>query len=112
MATQGIVSVVVGDKTVAKAVAGSDGYNANLLAEVIRRGHLTTPADIFDAAKRVGFGDAEVDLVVQGPDVNLFEGDEDLSGLYLDRTKFQDPRFNPRWEHGTADHVEIVKFTA
>jgi hypothetical protein len=111
MATQGVVSVVVGDKTVVKAVAGSDGYNANLLVEEIRRGHLVTPEDVLNAAKRVGFGH-ESDLVVQGPDENLFEGDEDLAGLYLDRSKFLDPRFNPRWNHGTADHVEVVEFPA
>lgn len=111
MATQGIVTVIVGDKVIAKAVAGSDGYNAEFLAAEIKRNHLVNPDEILSAAKRVQFGDKE-DLVVQGPDANLFEGDEDLGGLYFDRTKFEDPRFNPRWECGLADHVEIVNFSA
>lgn len=110
MATQGIVSVVVGGRTVVKAVAGSDGYNANLLTQEIRRGRLTTPEAVLEAAKRVSFGCPEVDLVVQGPDKNLFAGLDDLSKLYFDRSKFEDPRFNPRWEQGSADHVKVVRF--
>ena len=109
MATQGVVSVVVDGETRVKAVAGSDGYNAPLLAAEIRREHLTSPEDVLNAAKRVHFGN-ERDLVVQGPDRNLYEGGNDLSGLYMDREKFRNPEFNPRWENGTADHVEVVKF--
>jgi hypothetical protein len=36
--------------------------------------------------------------------------DDDLDGLYFDRLKFEDPRFNPRWDDGTADYVEVVEF--
>jgi hypothetical protein len=111
MATQGIVSVVVNGKTVVKAVAGSDGYKANLLAAEIRRDSLVNPDDIFAAAKRLGFGCQE-NLVVQEPGRNIFEGHEDLAGLYLDPVKFADARFNPRWEHGTAYHTEVVEFPA
>ena len=110
MATQGIVSVQVGGKTVVKAVAGSDGDHAKLLAAEIRLRKLVTPEDVFEAAKKVGFGNPDVNLVVQGPDKNIFKGDDNLSGLYLDRSKFEDPHFNPRWEHGTADYVKVVKF--
>lgn len=108
MATQGIVSVVVDGETRVKAVAGSDGYNASLLAAEIRRNHLTTPEAVLEAAKRVNFGGA-CDLVVQGPNGNLFEGHEDLSDLYLNPEIFRNPTFNPRWKHGTADYVEVIR---
>lgn len=109
MATQGIVSVIVNGEVAVKAIAGSDGYNASILAEEIQRNHITSPEEIFNLAQEIGFGDQE-SLVVQSPDKNLYEGDADLAGLYLDRSKFADPEFNPRWERGTADHIEVVKF--
>jgi len=109
MATQGIVSVIVNNRVAVKAVAGSDGYNASILAEEIERKRVTSPEKIFALAKEVGFGSQDT-LVVQSPDVNLFDGDGDLTGLYLDRSKFLDPEFNPRWEQGTADYTKIVKF--
>lgn len=108
MATQGIVSVVKDGSVIIKAVAGSNGYQAGELAAQIRGRKLITPEAVMEAAKQVGFGSQE-SLVVQSPSENLFEGKEDLTGLYLDRTKFADPRFNPRWDCGLAEHIEVVE---
>lgn len=114
MATQGIVSIldIGGEKMLFKVIAGSDGYNASKLVEWVKAqtGALTIE-DIYKAAKQVKFG-AQEDLVVQDSAGSLcFDGDDgpdELSGLYRDYTKFCDPRFNPRWEQGTADYVEVV----
>ncbi len=112
MGTQAVVAVIDrSGKVLAKAVAGMDGQEAPRLAAEIRRLHLTKPSSIYEAALRVGFGHVE-SLVVQGPQENVYRGGDKLSNLYMDREKFQDPRFNPRWEHGTADHVELVQIGA
>lgn len=113
MATQGIVSILDADgKMLFKAIAGSDGYNALKLVEWVKaQSRVLTIEDVYEAAKRVQFGGQD-DLVVQDSTGSLcFHGDggpDGLGGLYRDRVKFYVPHFNPRWERGTADYVEIV----
>lgn len=53
----------------------------------------------------LGFGCPRC-LVVMDEREALGAGDE-LAPLY--RQTFDDPRFNPRWQHGTAHHVEVVE---
>ena len=119
MATQGIVSIldVDGKKVLFKIIAGSDGYNAAKLVEWVKAQAGTfvfTIENVYEAAKRVGFGSTE-NLVAQDSAGSLcFDGDggpEELEGLYRDYEKFCDPRFNPRWEQGVADYVEVVILT-
>lgn len=108
MATQGIVSVVVNGAVVCKAVAGCDGMEAPYLASLIAQERLTDPKEIHDLAECIGFG-CDRCRVVQGPEGFAFGidiGDEDFERY---RRTFGDPRFNPRWEHGTADYVEVVE---
>lgn len=113
MATQGIVSILSNGEMFIKVVAGSNGFNAKKLAEWANARHGgMTEAAVYQAARDAGFGSPE-DLVVQGPDGSLtYDGEwmseEDLGPLYRDYSKFLDPRFNPRWEAGIADYVEIV----
>ena len=57
----------------------------------------------------LGFGN-EHNLVVQSTDTVYTECEGELSPLY--REKFSDPRFNPRWECGTAAYVEVVDVAA
>lgn len=114
MATQGVVSVTSGGKTVVKAIAGCDGKNADKLAALIRESNLSKPEDIERAADQVHFGCPDCRVIQAGPDSasTIFHGDGDLSALYFDRAKFIDPKFNPRWEHGTADHVVVIRLRA
>lgn len=112
MATQGIVSIIYNGKMLFKVVAGSDGYNAPKLVDWAKAYDGVMAAEVFyKAAIQVGFGH-KTDLVVQASDGSLIFSDElsyeDFGGLYRDYSKFLDPRFNPRWEIGTADHVAIV----
>lgn len=111
MATQGIVTLVRGQKVMFKAVAGCDGYlAADVANEVKKRAGIGSARELLDLCLDVGFGD-ETRLVVQSQDENLtVDGvDEgDLSALYRDADKLQMPRFNPRWDLGTAEFVEIV----
>ena len=111
MGTQGVVSVAAGGKTVVKAIVGCDGDNADKLAALIREGNLSKPEDIERAADEVHFGCPDCRVIQSGPDAasTIFRGDCDLSAQYFDRAKFLDPKFNPRWDHGTADHVVVIR---
>ena len=105
MATQGIVSVREHDEVIMKVVAGSDGYNASKVATKLRGEWPVSAERAYDIAIQEVFGSVH-DLVVQTIGEDLYKGDDELNPRY--RTTFADPNFNPRWEHGTADHVEIV----
>lgn len=120
MATQGIVSIldVDGKNVLFKVIAGSDGYNAAKLAQWVREQADTfvfTIKNVYEAAKQVSFGTTET-LVVQDSAGSLcYDGDggpDELGGLYRDYEKFRDPRFNPRWEQGIADYIEVVVLDA
>jgi len=105
----GVVSVRSNGQVVMKFVAGMNGNKAEQLAEVIRA-RKTVPFDVnlaYDVARVLGFG-SEACLVVMTADAVAFRGEGELSPLYRD--KFSDPEFNPRWECGLADHVEVVDF--
>ena len=107
MATQGVVSVVRDGSVIVKAVCGSNGMKAPALAQLIREGTLDSIEAIWNAAREAEFGTTAC-LVVMDGEQHRFEGDADVGPRY--RKKFSDPEFNPRWEHGTADFVEIVRF--
>ena len=106
MATQGLLSVVNGGKVVAKVVAGCNGHNVPKLAAVLRANPVTKPQELRDAAHAADVG-CEACLVVLSADGALHCCSDDPSELY--RSTFDQPRFNPRWEHGTADCVEVVE---
>jgi len=111
MATQGIVSIKKSGKMLFKVITGSDGYNASKLANWVNANKESLSVKTLHAAALdIGFGN-EINLVVQGQDNSLYcsTDEEDLNDLYHDQDKFLDPRFNPRWKHGTADFVEIVE---
>lgn len=105
MATQGIVSVREHGEVVMKVVAGSEGYNAKKFASRLQQEWPVSAERAYDIAIEEVFG-ATHDRVVLTLGQTVFEGDEDLDPRY--QNTFSNPQFNPRWEQGTADHVEIV----
>ncbi len=107
MGTQGVVSVVIDERVIVKAIAGCNGYEAPKLAAVIRERKLFKIEDVYQAALEVDFGCAE-DLVVLSNTQVMFDGDVDGLG-YLYRGTFTDPKFNPRWKNGTAAYTEVVE---
>lgn len=107
MATQGVVSLVRDGEVAMKFVAGCNGQNAKLLALSVR----TDGVGNLDSALRLGlacgFGCPEC-LVVVGKDGHVTHALGDpVSPLF--RQTFADPNFNPRWELGSADYVEVVE---
>ncbi len=104
--TQGIVSLMKVGRVVMKIVAGSNGKNAKDLARWLRSiAHVPTMEEAYALAVQCSFG-ARDNLVILTEGGTLFKGDEDLNERY--RRTFSDPRFNPRWEYGTADFIELV----
>ncbi len=105
MATQGIVSVREDGEVVMKIVTGADGYNADKVAAVLKESWPVNSDKAYDIATENFPGSVE-SLVVLTRGKTLFKGDGELDPRYEET--FSDPEFNPRWKHGTADHVEIV----
>lgn len=105
--TNGVVSLVDKDgRVLIKVVVGCDGYNAVGLAEALRDapGSLSIPS-IQHLAHVNEFGCLDC-RVVQWPGGAHIATGEELHPRYAER--FEDPRFNPRWENGSAAHVEVV----
>lgn len=90
-----------------KIVAGCDGMNARKVANAIKKlGRVPTLTEAYNIATKAPFG-SEESLVVMGKQRSKFKGSkEPLGPLY--RQTFNQPRFNPRWEYGTADHIVVV----
>lgn len=105
MATQGVLSVVRGGEVVVKLVTGSDGYQLPKLAEVIREKRLVDVVDIYVEAERLHIGSCG-SLYVFDRDGSCVTNGDDLPDKY--RETFTVPQWNPRWERGTADYIEVV----
>ena len=114
MATQGLVSVIRDGSMLFKVVAGANGFRADEVAAWARlHSWQITAQALFEAAVEIGFG-GRTSLVVQDASgAMVFDksaiSEEDLTGLYLDRGRFDDPRASPRSEVGTSEYVEIVE---
>ena len=111
MATQGLVTIVKDDEVQMKIITGTDGYNADKLADWLRKNPEAKPQEVYDKALSLSFG-SKTSLVVQyAPDKRVADPDmDDLPDLY--REKFSEPEFNPRWRHGTADHIVVIDASA
>lgn len=106
MATQGIVTIKHDDKVVMKFVVGCDGMKASLLAKKLREsGEIPSLEAAYDLAEASGFG-CKSCLVVMGERREVFKKDENLDPRY--RHTFDQARFNPRWEDGTADYIIVL----
>lgn len=105
MATQGLVTITNGKKVIMKIVAGCDGYHALKLVKAIKKVWPLTAEQTYKLAREINFGSQSC-LVVMTEKEEVFKGDEDLSSAY--RQTFNQPRFNPRWKHGTADNTVII----
>lgn len=109
MATQGIVSVMSDSTMLMKIVVGCDGYNAPKLAEAIRTlGVCPSAREAYVMAEQVGFGEMNCLVVVTREEIYSKCAEEDALEKTLYRLKFHDPQFNPRWNVGAADYIELV----
>ena len=110
--TQGMVVVIDGGQVVMKVVAGCNGMNAGVLAEAIRSERRIESARVFEMAECSYFGCPGCLVVVTKEAVTMSEGPVELSGdLVRYRETFNDARFNPRWENGSVEYLEIIEAT-
>lgn len=109
MATQGILSIVKNGQVVAKAIVGCDGYEMPNIAKDVKEHGIATAQGLLDLCHQYGLGGES--LIVQSSPTEWIGdcSDDDLPKLYAE--KFNDPGFNPRWDRGTADYVEVVDLT-
>jgi hypothetical protein len=110
MSTQGLVSIVnERGETLIKIVAGCNGFNASkLAARIVEHGEVHAEL-ICRWADEIGFGcrDCTVTQFAPGGSLTWFGDTEPGTRFYAE--KFADPKFNPRWEQGTASHyVELM----
>lgn len=108
MATQGILSVMIDDRVILKAVTGLDGYEMPAIGDEVVTKMVTKAQDLLNLCHEHGLGGDS--LIVQSSPTEWIGGDSDeLPEWYA--AKFHDPRFNPRWRHGTADYIVVVDLT-
>lgn len=108
MATQGLVTLVSRNIVIAKAITGINGMMAEDLELLIKQRKINDAKALYDAAIEVDFG---LDRLVVQHDNGEFtelelEIDPETASLY--KSKYNDPTFNPRWDHGTADYVRVI----
>lgn len=112
MATQGLLTLVRDNKVLAKVVAGCDGDLVVELAYKVRTTSCTTARELFKAAKELRLGGSS-SLVVIAKENGAFviEDNADMGKKDAERymDTFDKPRWNPRWDYGTADYVEVVE---
>ena len=93
-----------------KVVAGSNGYNVDALAMLVRplliEGKVPTVEAAAMAAVQANFG-GPANLVVVNDHEIFCESGYDPNPLY--RRTFHDPQFNPRWRRGTVDNLVILE---
>lgn len=121
MATQGLLTITKNGQTHIKVVVGSDGYNVQKLADLIKERNLwDKPNKLWEACDDANFGTILNGRVIQyGKDGKLFitnhdsdngtksSIEEESLNLYID--KWSIPDFNPRWEYGTAPYILVVE---
>lgn len=107
MATQGVLSVVdENGKTLVKVICGCDGMEVYNLAKSLKISPTLDLIDIYNRAGEWGLGCSGC-LVVMNAETEYHKCGEKLHPRY--RETFSDPRFNPRWELGTAPYITIVE---
>ena len=103
MATQGMLSIVDGERTIIKIISGCDGFNLVKLVVKIKKLKVLDPVIIRKEALKIGFG-CEDCLVVMTQNRIVGPDDFDPDELKNYMVTFNDPKFNPRWKRGTCDH--------
>jgi len=104
MATQGMLSVVRNGEVILKAVCGCNGSNVEKLKKSLEEGPILDPTLVHEKCLENSFGCPECLVVMSHNRIASETGDE-IGGLYTE--KFNDPKFNPRWDRGTVDNLCI-----
>jgi hypothetical protein len=111
MSTQGLISIVKDEKVLYKIVAGCNGMKIADLVKCIKTLYQIDKEKInayylYHTALNYSFGCKDCLVVFNESELETNEKEFALSVLFL--KTFNNPNFNPRWEYGTADYIEII----
>lgn len=98
---------------VRKIVVGCNGMEIRALVNVLRANPTNDPEKLRALARELEFG-CDACLVVQVTPTSFvlpdgFEFEQGSKDFERWRDKFPDPKFNPRWDNGTAPYAEIIE---
>tara|TARA_B100000809_G_scaffold263382_1_gene316483 strand:- start:1479 stop:2063 length:585 start_codon:yes stop_codon:yes gene_type:complete len=106
MATQGTLAITKNNKVQLKLITGSDGYYMPIVLAWLAMNPTVTAQEIFTKTKQ--FFPAYCHCVQIGPTAIISDETEFGTASDLYERFFDDAEFNPRWEHGTADHTIVA----
>lgn len=108
MGTQATLALVRDGKVVRKIVAGCNGINMPSLRGFLETSPTDDPDELLKACRdhHVGCADCLVLQIDKHTARGLDESDEATAARFVDH--FDDPIFNPRWEHGTAAYSLVL----
>jgi hypothetical protein len=114
MGTQGLVTLLDDKGGVGmKIVAGCNGQSAGqVAARCMMLGRIPSVPEALQIAQEANYGCPGCIAVVTPDRIVLGGEDADPEGPWtsLYRATFGDPKFNPRWARGTADHSVVLCF--
>jgi hypothetical protein len=105
MSTQAVLSVLKDDIVQYKVIAGAQGMSIPYMKKFAMENPDATLEEVHEKAKEL-FG--EDSTVTQGSPDTLLYMDEIDSARGLFKSKFYNAEFNPRWEQGTADCMDVL----
>lgn len=106
MGTQSVVSVVKDGKTIVKCVAGCSNCDEKKFAKLIAKNKLIDIQAIHALALDFGYGCKDCTVTTNGYAILGEDTDGLLDGLY--GSTFNRPKFNPRWDYGTASNTYLI----
>lgn len=110
MGTQATLAIVQNGQVIRKIVAGCEGYNMTKLKRALETKLELDPRKLVSLCSDLSIGCANCLLIQISAEQAFTPLEEEMAvpnALYS-RT-FSDPKFNPRWENGTAPYSLIVE---
>lgn len=106
MASQGTLAITKNNKVTLKLITGSNGYYMPIVLAWLAMNPKATPEELFVQTKH--YFPAYCHCVQTGPTTIISDKSEfgPVSDLY--ERFFDDAKFNPRWNHGTADSTIVA----
>lgn len=109
MSTQGMVTIRKEGRVVMKIVAGCGGDLASVVANSLLAAWPVSAQQACRIAKAIGFGCKNCLFVVTSSKI-VYRGEAEMEEAATIRCRktFNQPGFNPRWDNGLTEFLEII----